>query len=71
MLDDVLEDVKTDYRLVAESYDPAGAVGAIRQSVIKYMATGQMSYAEGIRMVCCILLILVAFKKEKQNGSKQ
>lgn len=71
MLDDVLKDVRADYKLVSSSYSAEGAVGAIKGFVMKYMMSGSMSYAEGIRMVCCLLLILVEHKKGKENGTER
>lgn len=66
----VLEDVKADYKLVSNSYDAVGALGAIKGLILKYMTSGQMSYAEGVRVVCCMLLILTSYK-EKDNGAQR
>lgn len=70
MLNTVLDDVKSDYGLLEKSgVTAAGAVGAIKQSVLKYMATGTLSYPEGVRLVSSLLLILVKYKEDSKNDA--
>ena len=70
MLNTVLDDVKSDYGLLEKSgVTTVGAVGTIKQSVLKYMATGALSYPEGVRLVSSLLLILVKYKEDSKNDT--
>lgn len=70
MLNTVLDDVKSDYGLLEKSgVTTVGAVGTIKQSVLKYVATGTLSYPEGVRLVSSLLLILVKYKEDSKNGT--
>lgn len=72
MLDTVLDDVKSDYSLLEKSnVTRDGAMAAVRNTVLKYVATGTLSYPEGVRLVSCLLLILVTFKEGTKNGNQR
>lgn len=72
MLDTVLDDVKSDYSLLEKSnVTRDSAMTAVRNTVLKYVATGTLSYPEGVRLVSSLLMILVTYKEGTKNGNQR